>query len=170
MNAPAPVLDLAPALVVLPGGRSGLADGGAARLIRAPEARDLFESGPVVVAHAAMTARRLGLSAPGRSARLFDVLELFAFARPAAFCAPSAVGLALAAGLPEPGDAPAQAQALREAAALLLGELAAAPSPGREEAFAQAETLGRAGWAWAPAVIAALRVGSHGAALARRGP
>ena len=157
MNAPAPALDLAPALVVFPGGRSGVADGGGARLIRAPEARDLFDGGPVVLAHAGMTARRLGLSAPGRSARLLDVLELFAFTRPAAFCAPSAVGLALAVGLAEPRDAPAQAAALRETAAILLGELASAPGPSREEAFAQAETLGRAGWAWAPAVIGALR-------------
>ncbi len=46
----------------------------------------------------------------------------------------------------------------------------AAPSPSREEALAQAETLGRAGWAWAPAVIAALRSAAHGTALARRGP
>ncbi|MDB5456356.1 MAG: hypothetical protein JWP92_1941, partial [Caulobacter sp.] len=31
MNAPTPVLDLAPALVVLPGPRAGAADGGGAR-------------------------------------------------------------------------------------------------------------------------------------------
>src|SRR5436305_1399916 len=101
VNAPATSLDLAPALVVLPGPRAGVCDGGEARDVRPPAARDLFEAGPVLVAHAAMTARRLGLNGPPRSARMFDVLELFAFVRPAQFCAPSAVGLALATGLPE---------------------------------------------------------------------
>jgi ATP-dependent DNA helicase DinG len=157
VNAPAFSLDLAPALVVLPGGRSGVADGGGERPARAPQARDLFETGPVLIAHAAMTARRLGLGAPARSPRLFDVLELFAFARPARFCAPSAVGLCLALGLPEPRDAPGQAAGLRLAAETLLAELAAAPTPSREEALAQAEVMGRAGWPWAAPVLGALR-------------
>ena len=157
MNAPAPSLDLAPALVVLPGPRAGVADGGAARMARAPEARDLFESGPVLVAHAGMTARRLGLRPPPRSARIFDALELFAFVRPAAFCAPSAAGLALALGLPEPRGAAEQAAALREATAQLLAELAARPTPSREEALAVAESLARVHWAWALPALEALR-------------
>jgi ATP-dependent DNA helicase DinG len=157
VNAPTTILDLAPALIVLPGGRSAVADGAEARGVRPPEARDLFEGGPVLIAHAAMTARRLGLPAPPRSPRLFDVLELFAFVRPARFCAPSAVGLSLALGLAEPRDAAAQARALRIAAETLLAELATAPTPSREEAVAQAETLGRAGWPWAAAAIGALR-------------
>ncbi len=157
MNAPANVVDLAPALVVLPGPRAAAADVVDARLIRAPEARELFERGPVIVAHAALTARRMALHAPPRSNRIFDALELFAFARPAQFCAPSAAGLALALGLTEPRGAQAQASALREACGRLLAELAAAPSPSREEAMAAAETLARAGWSWGPAVIGALR-------------
>jgi ATP-dependent DNA helicase DinG len=157
VNATPASLDLAPALVVLPGGRGAVADRGAARPVRPVEAREVFEHGPVLVAHAAMTARRLELPAPIRSPRIFDVLELFAFAHPARFCAPSAVGLALAVGLPEPSDPTEQASALREAAARLLTELALAPTPSREEALAQAETLGRAGWPWAAPVIGALR-------------
>lgn len=126
-------------------------------MLRAPDARDLFEHGPVLVAHAAMTARRLNLSPPPRSPRLFDVLELHAFVRPAAFCAPSAVGLATALGLREPHGAAEQAQTLREAADALLRELALTPAPSREEALAIAETLAKAGWSWGPAVIGALR-------------
>src|SRR5579864_9288766 len=141
MNAVAASLELAPALVVLPGPRAAIADGAGARVVRPPEARDLYEAGPVLLAHAGMTARRLGMNAPPRSARLFDVLELFAFVRPAAFCAPSAAGLALALGLAEPKGAAEQAAALREVAAGLLGELAARPTPSREEALALAETL-----------------------------
>ena len=157
MNAVAPSLDLAPALVVLPGPRAGIADGAGARLARPPEARDLFDAGPVLVAHAGMTARRLQLNAPPRSARIFDALELFAFVWPAAYCAPSAAGLALALGLPEPRGAAEQAGALRAVCAQLLAELAENPKPSRDEALAVAETLGRASWAWAPAAIGALR-------------
>ena len=162
MNAPTPLLDLAAALVVLPGGRAGLADGAATRAVSAGEARDLFEAGPVLVAHAAMTARRLGLSAPPRSPKLLDVLELFAFVRPGAFCAPSAVGLALALVQEAPKTPSTQAATLRMVASALLTELAAAPSPGREEAQAQVEAMGRAGWAWAAPIIGALRSGPIG--------
>jgi ATP-dependent DNA helicase DinG len=150
-------LELAPALVVLPGPRAAVCDGASARDISAGEARRLAMSAPVVVAHAALTARRLELQTPARSRDIFDALELFAFVRPARFCAPSAVGLALALGRPEPRGAAAQAAALREACALLLAELAEAPWPSREEALALAETLGRAGWAWGGAVVTALR-------------
>jgi ATP-dependent DNA helicase DinG len=159
VNAPALSFDLAPALVVLPGGRCAIADGAGSNAFTAEEARALFEGGPALFAHAAMTASRLRLRPPPRSPRLFDALELWAFVRPARFCAPSAAGLALAAGLAEPHGAVAQAAALREVAALLLAELVAAPAPSRDEALAQAETLGRTGWAWAPPVIAALRSG-----------
>ncbi|MDZ4369966.1 MAG: ATP-dependent DNA helicase [Phenylobacterium sp.] len=151
-------LQLAPALVVLPGPRCGVcAPNGDAQPIRPPDARDLFESAPVVVAHAAMTARRLGLHAPPRGPRWFDVLELFAFVRPARFAAPSAVGLAQSLGLAIPRTPAEQAAALHEATRVLLAELATAPSPSREEALAQAETLARAGWPWGVAVLSALR-------------
>ena len=83
MSALVPTLDLAPALVVLPGPRAAVADAEGARQVRPPSARDLFEGGPVLVAHAAMTAKRLGLHSPPRSPRTFDALELWAFVRPA---------------------------------------------------------------------------------------
>jgi ATP-dependent DNA helicase DinG len=150
-------LDFAPALAVLPGGRAGLADGAGARAASGGEARALFERGPVLVAHAALTARRLGLHAPPRSARLFDALELFAFVRPAKFCAPSPVGLALALGLEVPRAPAEQAAIVRAAVGLLLGELADRPTPSREAALAVAETMAKAGWAWGAACIGALR-------------
>nr|WP_272886820.1 ATP-dependent DNA helicase [Phenylobacterium aquaticum] len=144
-------------MVVLPGPRAAAADAVKAAAIRAPDARDLFEHGPVLVAHAAMTAKRLGLNMPPRGPGLFDALELYAFVRPARFCAPSAVGLALALGLPEPKGAAEQASSLRASALHLLRELADTPEPSREEALAIAETLARAGWAWGAAVVGALR-------------
>ena len=72
MNEVATQLELPTALVVLPGGKSGLADPQGARELRPPYAREVIEEQPVLVAHAAMTARRLGLNAPGRSRRIFD--------------------------------------------------------------------------------------------------
>jgi ATP-dependent DNA helicase DinG len=150
-------IDVAPALVVLPGPRAAVADATGPQALRAPDARDLFEQWPVLVAQAAMTARRLGTHVPPRSPRVFDALELFAFVRPGRFCAPSAAGLAQAVGFPEPKGAEAQAVALRDVCGLLLAELAAAPEPSREEALAVAETLARAGWPWGAAAIGALR-------------
>ena len=157
MNALAPALDLAPALVVLPGPKCAIADGSGSRAVRPPDARELMEQGSVLVAHAGLTARRLGLSVPPRSRDIFDALELYAFVRPARFTAPSAVGLAQALGLPEPRTAAEQAATLQLACRQLLGEVAETPWPSREEALALAETMGRVGWSWAPAVITALR-------------
>jgi ATP-dependent DNA helicase DinG len=157
VNALSPTLDLAPALVVLPGPQAAVCDSADARRVSASEARKLALSAPVVVAHAGLTAKRLELSAPARSRDIFDALELYAFVRPARFCAPSATGLALALGLPEPRAVEAKAASLREACTLLLAEVAETPWPSREEALATAETLGRAGWAWASAVVVALR-------------
>ncbi|HEY0435407.1 MAG TPA: DEAD/DEAH box helicase, partial [Phenylobacterium sp.] len=157
MTLPPAALDLAPALVVLPGPRAAVADSTGAQPLQVPDARDLFEQWPVLVAHAAMTARRLSVHVPARSPRVFDALELYAFVRPGRFCAPSAAGLGQALGLAEPKGAEAHARVLREAVGLLLAELAAAPEPSREEALAIAETLARGGWAWGTAVVGALR-------------
>jgi ATP-dependent DNA helicase DinG len=152
--SPAPPLP--PALAVLPGGAAALAGDGDTRTLPNAEARRGFARDPVIVAHAALTAQRLGLQAPSRTRDLHDALELFAFVRPAQFCAPTAAGFAQALGLPEPKGAPAQAEALLEGSALLIEELAAAPRPTREEALAVAQVLARAGWAWAPYALAAL--------------
>jgi ATP-dependent DNA helicase DinG len=168
VNAVTPTLELAPALVVLPGPRCGVADAAGARDIRPPSARDLAEAGPILVAHAGMTAKRLGLNPPMRARGAFDALELFAFVRPAKFTAPSAVGLAQALGLAEPKGVVAQAAALRVICAELLSELSDRPWPSREEALNLAETMDRAGWAWGPAVVAALRSRTVGEA-GRRG-
>ncbi len=146
---------LPPALATPPGA-GAVADETGARSVPRSVAAKLFEEGLLIVAHAGLTARRLNLSPPARSQTLMDALELYAFVRPARFCAPSAAGLALALGFPEPAGAEAQATALRNGCQTLLDELASDPVPSREEAIQVAETLGRAQWAWAPRVLAAL--------------
>ncbi len=150
-------LPLPHALAVVPGPRAGLADAAGEHDLAPGPARQLMQKSPVIVAHASLSARRLGLSPPARSKNLFDALELFAFVRPARFSAPSAVGLARALGLPEPKGAPAQAATLRSVCESLLAELADRPWPSRDEALALAETLDRAGWAWGPLTLTALR-------------
>jgi len=150
---------LPPGLAVLPGPKAALAAADGTEALSPRAARDRLKGGPALIAHAGLTARRLGLPAPPRSRDLFDALELFAFVRPAQFAAPSAAGLARAMGLSEPRGAAAQAEALRAIAAALLDELAARPVPSRDEALAVAETLARAGWAWGPLTVAALASG-----------
>ena len=152
VSAVGPWSDLPPALAVPPGA-GAVCDEAGARKIGRGAAEGLFTGGRVLVAHASLTARRLGLQPPPRSPDVMDVLELFAFVRPARFCAPSPTGLALGLGLAEPPSVEAQAERLHEAAILLLKALAAPAYPGREEAYALALTLERAGWAWGAAVV-----------------
>src|SRR5271170_5685628 len=69
------------------------------RRVSREEAREIFTSGQVLVAHAAFVAGRLK-AAPSKP--LFDVLELFAFVRPGQPMVPSALGLARLTGLETP--------------------------------------------------------------------
>ncbi|MDO1557904.1 ATP-dependent DNA helicase [Brevundimonas sp. 2R-24] len=133
-----------------------MADEAGARRVGRGAAAELFDHGPVLLCHASLTARRLGLEPPPRSPDRLDALELFAFVRPARFCAPSPVGLSLALGKAAPVSVEDQARALREAAFDLLAELADPAYPDRETAVTHALTLERAHWGWAPHVLAAL--------------
>jgi ATP-dependent DNA helicase DinG len=128
---------------VVPGARLTLflsPDGELEELEPAAARRRVAGTTPLVC-HARALARRLDL--PGL--RCFDVLELFAFARPAQFCVPTARGLAEALGLDcGPGRA-AEALALPRVAAALLGALAEARDP---EAAAIVGVMTAAGWPW----------------------
>lgn len=107
---------------------------------------------PVLLCHTRANARRLNL--PGIAA--YDLLELFAFVKPACFCVPTPRGLATALGLPVPDGLEAEALTLHQAASRLFALLAA---PGREEAsdpVAFAWEMARSGWPWGPFVLAAL--------------
>ena len=106
---------------------------------------------PPLVCHAVATARRLGAD----PFPAYDLLELFAFVRPARFCLPTPRGLARAFGLPLPRSPAGEAEALLAAMRALLGELAGARD---RRAAAIAWTLARAGWPWGPAVLSALGV------------
>ncbi|HWD60653.1 MAG TPA: ATP-dependent DNA helicase, partial [Stellaceae bacterium] len=149
-SAPARILvPRAPALVA--GFREvlWLSPDGEIEAISPDEARARLANETAMVCHARTIARRLDM--PGFAA--LDLLELFAFVRPARFCVPTPRGLATALGLAAP-ESPAEAcVALATAARALLQELGQETDP---NARAIAETAERAGWAWGPAVLAAL--------------
>lgn len=103
-------------------------------------------------------ARRLGIRRfPGR-----DVLDLFAFARPGAFCLPTPAGVAGALGLARPRTPGEEADALVDAAVLLLEEIAdLADGPAARTASGArpiARAMAAGGWSWAGPVLAALQI------------
>jgi ATP-dependent DNA helicase DinG len=121
------------------------------------EARRRLEGDVPMVCHAPAVARRLDLP----SLAALDLLELFAFVRPAQFCVPTPRGLAAALGLAPPGSMAKACVALATAARALLQQLQAESEP---EIRAVAEIAARAGWGWGPAVLAALPPAEPGAA------
>jgi len=141
-----------PALVPAPGGAIlALADN-TCRNVDAAEARALFRSGAVMVAHAGFVAGRLRTA---QSQPLFDLLELFAFGRPGVPCVPSPLGLALALGLPPQTTAAGQARVLRQSAALLVDELRSKSHAERASLRPLAALLARAAWRWGGIVLEA---------------
>jgi len=141
-----------PALVV--GGRDAvwLSGDGVVETLSLAEARERLVGGArPLVCHRKALARRLDAGPVGA----MDVLELFAFVRPAAFCLPTPRGLAEALGLELPTTLERQAEALMRAARALLAELRTAES-GDKTTIGIAWTMARAGWPWGNPVLTAL--------------
>lgn len=120
------------------------------------EAARRAEAHPLLFCYAPVVARQLGL----RAISGFDILELFAFARPAEFAVPTPIGVAMACGLtvaplPRP-NAEAQGLLLMRAASQLLSEIADLGPQRKQAAGVLAASMARAGWAWGPAVAASL--------------
>ncbi|MGE3784003.1 MAG: ATP-dependent DNA helicase, partial [Alphaproteobacteria bacterium] len=137
-----------------------LSEDGEIEALSPEEARsrlDPRESGAVpIVCHARAVARRLDLA--GFAA--LDILELFAFARPAGFCVPTPRGLAVALGLPTPRTMAHGCVTLIDAARELLRGL---QTDHAVETRALAEIAARGGWGWGSAVLAALPATETGA-------
>jgi len=146
-------LSTIPALLPAPGGAVlGFADG-SSRVAGLEEARALFRAGDVLIANTAFVAGRLR-TAPARP--LFDLLELFAFVRPAVPFVPSTLGLARALGLSMEASQAASTQLLREAATLLLEELRGYSEAEHARLQPLAGLLAGAGWRWGPFVVQAV--------------
>ena len=136
----------APALVANASGAAWLEPGGAARTMAHADAALAARAGPPpLLCHAPATAAKLGCA---RFPAL-DLLELFAFVRPAEFCLPTVRGLAAALGLAPPDGLLAEAALLPEAARLLLKSLKLDDDDARREAAPIAAAMARGGWPWA---------------------
>src|SRR5581483_9903662 len=130
-------------------------DGGVRRIPHGDVWR-LARATPPLLCHLPSICRRL------RSERFpaLDLLELYAFVRPASFCLPTPSGVAQALGLLAPGATASperQAELLRESARALLAELSALDRR-RWRVRGLAEAMARHGWIWGEAVLAALPV------------
>ena len=121
-----------------------IAEGGETRAVGRGEAIRRAADTPMILLNAPLVGQRLGY---GELSGL-DLLELFAFVRPARFLVPTAKGLAEAVGLDVPADDAAVAPMLLAAAERLL----AVPSgewAEREGAWSSAQALFRMRWPWA---------------------
>lgn len=116
-------------------------------------ASELLSRVPHILANRVVAAKRLGLPA----LRAYDVLELFAFIRPARYCLPTVGGLAAARTLTPPLEDPEDACiALQAIAARLLEDPAAQTYRYRAGAAKVAMMMARAGWPWGPLVLRAV--------------
>ena len=152
MTVPArsPVLPEAPVLAAGFAGAGWLDIAGEVNLLAPADAARRVASAKPILCHGPATARRLGIE---RFAG-YDLLELFAFVRPARFCLPTPRGLAEALGLPPPRSLEDEVVTLHNAMRALMAELAAITPDPRLARIAW--TMSKGGWAWGPAVLGTL--------------
>ncbi len=152
----------APALVVGLRDAAWADSGGRVERLHRSEVIGRLAGGLVpIVCHRRAVAGRLGIPAFAS----YDLLELFAFIRPARFCVPTPRGLSEALLLPLPEHLDGDTVALFAAARALLGELVASPGT---DAVKIAQAMARGRWLWAPTVLAAL--GADGEAIESDAP
>lgn len=159
-TASPPGFETAPALVVGVLGGVWLSPDGEVENLSHRQIHDRIRSGAVpLVCHRRMTATTIRAGA----FMAFDILELFAFTRPAAFCLPTPRGIAAALDLAIPETPEQTASMLFAAADRLLAELARATPEARDIAWVMA----RAGWAWGKPVLQRFDAGDapHSSAL-----
>lgn len=108
---------------------------------------------PHLVLNRVATARRLGLP----QIRAFDLLELYAYVRPARYCLPTVTGLLQALVIEKrPADAEDECLLLREVAERLLADMASETYRYRAGGARVAMMMAKAGWAWGPLVLGAI--------------
>ena len=106
----------------------------------------------VLICHRKWTEARLN----AELVKPIDLLELFAFVRPAQFCLPTPSGLASRLGLPAPISAEDKALSIIRAAQMLIDELAQKPEDEKRWLAGLADMMGRGGWQWAGPVLGCL--------------
>ncbi len=114
------------------------------------DAKGRAEAEPPILCHSVLAARRLGISGLAS----YDLLELFAFVRPAQFLVPTPGGIADALSLARPSEREDEAATLLTATQRLLAELAARTLD--KNLIGIAWTMANAGWSWGPFVLSSL--------------
>jgi len=162
-NSPVPQTpsSVLPRRVLIPAVPVVVADWTAAAILNA--------SGEIVLKPAKTVGERISAArpivchGPATAARLkverfpaYDVLELFAFVRPAAFCLPTVAGLAETLNLARPKTLEDRPLTLVEAAKTLLGELTRLHDLEAKPLAEIAGAMARGGWPWGASVLAAL--------------
>ena len=105
--------------------------------------------GIVLLCHRRWSSARAGVEID----HYLDVMELFAFVRPARFALPTPAGLAQQLGLARPQNGEDMATLLPQIAFTLLDELANAPDAARQEAGQIATMMTSGGWNWGPYIL-----------------
>ena len=121
----------------------------AKRIHEAAEAGDPLALGIVLLCHRRWSSARAGVEID----HYLDVMELFAFVRPARFALPTPAGLAQQLGLARPQNGEDMATLLPQIAFTLLDELANAPDAARQEAGQIATMMTSGGWNWGPYIL-----------------
>jgi ATP-dependent DNA helicase DinG len=122
-----------------------LADHHGCRTISLGEALRLSADEPLILLNATLTGARIGR----HDLSGLDLLELWAFVRPARFCVPTPAGLARALGFAPPETGAGEALFLLEAAKALLEDAADPDWMWRGGAYGSLQGLMRLKWPWA---------------------
>lgn len=146
-------LEAAPVLVAGMSKASVMTPDGELLSLSFPEAATYIKSCTPLLVNRALMARRLELKAM----RAFDLLELFAFVRPARFCLPTVQGLADALTLSGISvNLEDQISQIIEVKNRLFADLSAETYRYRPGAKGLADFMTRGGWPWGPCVLDAL--------------
>ncbi|MDC1089831.1 ATP-dependent DNA helicase [Emcibacteraceae bacterium] len=141
------------ALVVGPIGGVIMTPDGEVEVYTHDELRNIVKNHDFLVCNLPVVSRRLATDL----SRCFDVLELFAFVRPAEFCLPLPLGLSKALKMPFPCiEQEEEALLLIKSAEQLIIELSEVDYQYPEGVKAIGYNMAEAGWRWGPLVMGAL--------------
>ncbi len=130
-----------------------LTEDGAFEVTGLDEGAERISRAPHLLVNRVIAARRLRLG----PIRAFDVLELYAFVRPARYCLPTVQGLRDALQLDMPLDSDEdRCLCIREVALRLIADMEAQTYRYRAGGSKVAMMMARAGWPWGPHVLRAI--------------
>jgi len=146
-------LDALPAAIIGVRRATLFSEDGELEEISLDSAAERLSRTPYLVVSRVLAARRLGLP----QIRAYDLLELYAFVRPARYCLPTLGGLMHALQMDgKPHGAEDECLALKPVAERLLADMQAETYGFRAGGGRTAMMMARAGWPWGPLVLLAI--------------